>query len=170
MAKRRPPPEIDPTANVIALVKALDRSYRQNRKSDRRFLNARLNHLSSEADLREGHARDLREAEAKRLDAIRQVDTQARDTAADRALTAIQTVATNVAETAETLRKSVAETAQALQKASSDIVAAQNSRITALEKTDAERSGKGAGVGLSWQVLLGAAGLLLSIAAMFKYG
>lgn len=151
--------ESDPTQNVISLVQALALSHAALRESDIRYYEARLSHLSGELALRAAHAKEIGDIETKRLDAIRQVDVQARDTTAGRALTEIQTVAKNVAETAETLRKTT-----------SDVVLGLTVRLAALERSDAERSGKGAGVGMSWQVLLGGATLVLAIAAMFKYG
>src|SRR6476469_7647162 len=85
-------PVIDPTENVKALVEA------------------EIRHLSEMASLRAEHAKDIREIETKRLDAIRQVDVMNASSTADRALVAIQTLATQTATNAETLRALVATT------------------------------------------------------------
>lgn len=69
-------PVIDPTANVIALVEA-----GMKRQDDLREMEAR--HVREVAQLRADHERELRLAEAARLDAIRRVDVEATATAAE---------------------------------------------------------------------------------------
>jgi hypothetical protein len=70
-------------------------------------------HLEVVAGLRAEHAKELRQAEAARIDAIRSVDVGAVQQAASVQSTQAQTLATQVATSAETLRNQVAAAATA---------------------------------------------------------
>jgi len=126
---------IDPTENVKALVTAgfkrvddlleeRDRRFEANRSADQSLSNSELRRLVELAEaesrrvdeqsaMRENHAADLRDAEAKRIDAIRQVDVEARKADNERAATQATLLANNLATTAETLRNQVAAAAAA---------------------------------------------------------
>jgi hypothetical protein len=93
----------DPTKNVEELVRA-----------EGRRVDEALAHLSFVAELRDTHAKEMRTSEARRLDAIRQVDVAARTTEAERATAAIEALAKTTAANAETLRSLVTTTATAL--------------------------------------------------------
>jgi len=103
----------DPTANVIALSKAAHVRQDDLRNAHARLVHAELRALRRMASMREQHDRELREAEAKRIDAIRLVDVQAVQRAAEEQRVAAATLATQVAVSAETLRTQVATTAAA---------------------------------------------------------
>jgi len=107
---------IDPTLNVIALHEAGMQRQDDLRKSENRRIRERVHMEARIAELRAGHNRELRKAEAQRLDAIRGVDQAA--VTADRLATETRaaTLATQVALSAEAVRTQVAATAQAAQE------------------------------------------------------
>lgn len=110
-------PVIDPTANVISILEAavqrLDdvRAAELHRQDDLR--EAESIALRREAQLRSDYDEALREAESKRIDAIRAVDVGAVNRAAEVAATQAATLAAQVAQSAETLRNQVAAAATA---------------------------------------------------------
>lgn len=99
---RRGNPVVDPTKNVLDLVSAAIKRQDDLRESDNKI-----------ADLRDEHAKELRLAEAARIDAIRAVDVSAVKSAAEVQAAQANTLATQVATSAETLRTQVAATATA---------------------------------------------------------
>jgi hypothetical protein len=154
----------DPTENVKALAAADSRRNDDLRHESERYLEARINALQREVEIRDAcakelkdaesrrvneqavlqanHAQELRDAEAKRIDAIRTVDVQAVGTASARADTQAGVLATNVASLAQTLRDQVAATALAgtatLQQAVNPIL----TRLTTLETSANQAAGK----------------------------
>lgn len=128
-------PVMDPTDNVMKLVEAANR-----RQDDLR--NAESLRSREVADLRAEHAKEIREIESRRLDAIRQVDVAAAKTEADRALTAIQALATKAAIDAENIRTALNATAATIAKQTSDTVGEITTRIAALEKSNYEGQGR----------------------------
>jgi len=117
-------PVIDPTANVLQLVEAAIRRQDDLRQAEKehvaevlRLRGVQRKHdlanVKDVAALRAAHARELREAEAGRIDAIRAVDVGAVNRAAEVAATQAATLAAQVATSAETLRNQVAAAATA---------------------------------------------------------
>jgi hypothetical protein len=192
-------PVIDPTENVKALSEASTTRQDDLRAAQNTLVNEqiraikevvdiRARHTSEITQLRADHAKEIRGLESDRLDKIRQVDVLAGNTAADRALVAIQTLATVTAGNAETLRAMVASTATSIASQTDQRMAAVNERIAALEKSaytgqgkqaysdpmlaelaieikglrDSRSvgTGKGEGLSTSWMILLGAVGLI----------
>lgn len=135
-------PAIDPTENVIALVKAENKRQDDLRDAHSKFVEAEIEHVQDTAKLRSEHTKQMGEKESDRLDKIRQVDVLNASTAAAQALTAIQTLATTTTANAETLRALVTSTAAAIATQTATTVSTQNERIAALEKSSYEGAGK----------------------------
>lgn len=133
---------VDPTANVIALNDAATKRVDDLRLETDRRVNAELKHLKRVEKLRASYAKEIRELESRRLDAIRQVDVAATKTEADRALAAIQTLAATTATNAENIRNQMTNTAATIAKQTSDTVSQITERIAALEKSSYEGAGK----------------------------
>jgi hypothetical protein len=166
-AKKTPPgigvdsngaPLIDPTQNVKDLTEAANLRQDDLRELNDRRIDAEIRVLSARLDgvehrmiMRAEHAKEIRLLEADRLEKIRQVDVLAGNTAAERALVAIQTLATANTATAETLRNSAYET-----------VVQQNARIAQLEKSSYEGAGKGSGTAKLWGFIFAGTGLALA--------
>ncbi len=114
MAKRHEneshPYQQDPTENVKNLTEASTK-----RLDDLR--DAEIRHTREVNELRTGYEALLREAEAKRIDAIRAVDIAAVQRAAEVSATQASTLASQVLASAETLRNQVAATTTAGQVA-----------------------------------------------------
>jgi hypothetical protein len=137
-------PVIDPTENVIALNEAANKRQDDLREITNRHLDAKITAVEQIATLRAEHAREIRGLESDRLDKIRQVDVLAGNTAADRALIAIQTLAATTTANAETLRAMVANTATTIATQTAAAMAAVTERIGALEKSSYTGLGKSA--------------------------
>lgn len=103
----------DPTLNVIALVQAGERRQDDLRKSETRRIREQVHMEARIASLRADHARELRTAEADRLDAIRAVDVAAVSAASLVAETRASTLAAQVALSADVMRTQVGAAAQA---------------------------------------------------------
>lgn len=114
---------IDPTANVLALVAAESKRQDDLRHAEGRRVDQYLGHVKEMVILRAEFSKEMRELEARRVDANRQVDVLAAKSEAAGVLTAVQTLAV----TTEGLRTAV------------------NERIAALEKSSYTGAGKGAG-------------------------
>lgn len=136
------PPPIDPTANVIALVHAEALAAARLREADIKFNDARIVQVETLIRLHAHHQRELDAAESARLNAIRQVDREEVTKTAAQALTAIQTLAATTTTTAETLRTQVAATATATATQLATISGEINKRLSALELSSSERTGK----------------------------
>lgn len=187
-------PVIDPTANVLSLVEA----------AVKRLDDLRAAEVVRQNDLRtmmEAHAatvlritiefqQQLRDAEAKRIDAIRVVDVNAVSVASARAADQASVLAAQVQTSADALRSLVATSAAALATQQANANAEFSKRLSELERTKyegagrstvadpamaemaedlkriretgAQMAGKGEGIGVAWVVLLGI-GSLLSI-------
>jgi len=184
-------PVIDPTANVLSLVDAAVKRLDDLAEADRRSNHLEHEHVREIATLRASHEKELRDMEAFRLNAIRQVDQLAVSTAADRALQAIQALAATTASNADNLRNALASTATTIATQTTAANAAMTERIAALEKSsylgagrsgvsdpmltelmlevrklssrEDTSSGKGQGINLAWGVLIGTAGLIMTV-------
>ena len=106
----------DPTLNVIALHEAGMQRQDDLRKSENRRIRERVHMEARIAELRADHTREIRKAEAQRLDAIRGVDQAAVTASASAAETRAATLAAQVALSADAMRTQVAATAQAAQE------------------------------------------------------
>lgn len=106
-------PVIDPTKNVLDLVESAILRQDNLREFSERHLHDIINLRAEIARLRDSHSKELREAEAKRIDAIRAVDVGAVASAANVQATQATTLAAQVATSAETLRNQVAAAATA---------------------------------------------------------
>jgi hypothetical protein len=158
--------DTDPTQNVLDLVHAA-----VTRLDDLRTLESA--HIREVAEIRFTHAREMRQAEALRLDAIRAVDVGAVNRAAEVATTQAATLAAQVATSAETLRTQVAAAASAatialaaalepVQKDIADLRRAQyeaQGQKTQVVETRAGGASTGMWVGVGISVLV----LLLSV-------
>lgn len=156
-----PPPTIDPTSNVRALVdevvirmdslrEADRRREDELREAERRYAEAQLAAIREINQLRADHNRELRVAESERINAIRAVDVNAVAIATERANAQAQVLANQVQSSAETLRSLVATTA-ANQKQQYDATTAQLSdRLTTLEQQ--QYKGQGSAGQISPQV------------------
>lgn len=140
---------IDPTENVKALTEAANTRQDDLRElNDRRIdaeiriMEVQVGGLEKIAVLRAKHAKEIRDLESRRLDAIRQVDVTAVKTEAERALAAISVLATTTATNAENLRNALTATAQTIATQTANTVSQITERIAALEKSSYEGAGK----------------------------
>jgi hypothetical protein len=108
---------IDPTENVKALTEAavhrLDDLRDMETRHQDRIRVLMVGHMAEVSKLRAEYDTLLREAESKRIDAIRAVDVGAVQRAAEVSAAQAQTLAIQVATSAETLRAQVAAAATA---------------------------------------------------------
>lgn len=130
--------DVDPTTNVLQLVEAATK-----RQDDLRLAEAA--HIREVIKLRAEYDAMLRDAESKRIDAIRAVDVGAVNRAAEVATAVAQTLAAQVATSAETLRNQVtaASTAQTIALAAA--LEPIQKDIGELRKTQYEQAGQKVG-------------------------
>jgi hypothetical protein len=155
-------PVLDPTKNVLDLVEASIK-----RQDDLREMEGK--HLREILNIRAEFARELREAESARLDAIRAVDVGAVNRAAEVSATQAATLATQVATSAETLRTQVAAAATAAATALAAALEPIQKDIQDLRRAQYEVQGAKANVGetrLNLGALLGG----LSVAMVLVFG
>jgi len=126
---------VDPTENVKALSEASSARQDDLREANNKYWQSEISAMRDMMVLRADHAKEIRQLESDRLDKIRQVDVLAGNTAADRALVAIQTLATSQAAAAETLRSMVTSTATTIAAQTAQAMGAVTERIAALEKS-----------------------------------
>jgi hypothetical protein len=127
-------PLIDPTTNVLSLVAAETKRSDDLRKAESRRVDEVL-------ELRAMYAEKLSIAEAKRIDAIRSVDVGAVAIASERAAQQAAVLASQVLQSAETLRALVSTTAGQVAANLLTISSQLNDRISALEKSQYEKTG-----------------------------
>jgi hypothetical protein len=173
-------PVVDPTKNVRELVDAANR-----RQDDLREMEGE--HLREIITIRDEHAKDLRVAEAARLDAINAVNSLAVQQAAEVQDTRATALAGQVAASAEAMRSNVAATATAAATALSTALAPIITSIEQLraamwqeqgQKTQVvETQQQSANSGLWWGVAIaGVFGFLmfllaaLTLAAIITHG
>ena len=136
---------VDPTENVKDLSRADVRRQDDLRTANNKLVKAELRHLKETAELRAAHTREMRESEAKRLDAIRQIDVAARTAEADRAIRAIDALATTTKNEADKIRGQLDTTAITLAKQTSEQFDGVNRRIAELERTSYKGEGTATG-------------------------
>jgi hypothetical protein len=165
----------DPSRNVLDLVEAGNQRQDDLRVSEglhvREIINLRAEEQSSETAamqyverLRADHATELRIAEAERINAIRAVDVQAVQQAAQVQDTRATALAAQVAASAEAMRSQVAATTSAAATALATALAPITTSIEQLRQAMYEAQGqktqvvetraKGASMGMWWGVVL----------------
>lgn len=187
-------PVVDPTANVLALVEAANRRQDDLRKLNNKRIMAHIKRLDDMAELRAKHASEIAKLESDRLNAIRQVDVLAVNTAADRAAQAVATLNATTANNAETIRNAMNTTAANIAAQLANTVSAITERLAALEKLSYEGigkqrvsdpmmgelvskmekmsaalsqgAGKSEGFSAAWAILIGAVGIVGTILAV----
>lgn len=132
----------DPTANVIATIEARDRRQDDLREAEARHVRELLSARDSLFALRAEYDALLREAESKRIDAIRAVDVGAVNRAAEVSATQATTLAAQVATSAETLRTQVAAAATAAATALGAALEPLNTAIADLRRAQYEAQGQ----------------------------
>lgn len=142
--KARPstgPPK-DPTENVYALVEADAKRHDDLRKIERKLVDEKILRVEQLIQIRSDHAKEMRDAETRRVDAVRQVDVLNQSIGGDRQLVAIQTLAATSNAQAEALRATVATTATSIAASTASAMATVNERLAALELSSAKGEGK----------------------------
>lgn len=128
-------PVIDPTRNVLGYVDAAIK-----RQDDLREAESR--HVREVIAIQSEHSRQMRLAEAARIDAIRSVDVGAVNRAAEVSALQATTLAAQVATSAETLRTQAAATATAnqlaLQTLTTTFTTTMQQALTPLQEAIAE--------------------------------
>jgi hypothetical protein len=160
----------DPTENVKALQLASTQRQDDLRQLNNERINAEIRTLAVQVEglekrmiLRAEHAKEVRQLETERVNAIRQVDVLAQNTAAERALVAIQTLASQTTAERETLRNLVTTSATTLAAQNAQDLARINEAISALQKSSYEGAGKGAGAKNTVTYVVIGVGLLVSL-------
>ena len=125
----------DPTENVLNLVESSIK-----RLDD--LHSAAIRRVDDIAALREKHAKELAEAEAKRIDAIRAVDVNAVAVANEKAAGQAAVLARQVTESADALRSLVATTAATMASASERLSSQFTERLSALERAQNVSAGR----------------------------
>jgi 3-oxoacyl-ACP reductase-like protein len=144
----------DPTPNVLALVDAAVKRLDDLHSSETRRLDERLCTFMS-------HVKQLADAEAKRIDAIRAVDVAAVAVASERATQQAAVLASQVVSSAETLRTLVASTATTVATQLTNLSIALTERLTLLERSQYETKGRsGVSAPILMMIAAGAAALV----------
>lgn len=155
---------IDPTANVTALNEASNLRQDDLRDANHALTRAQIKSLRALIKLRAEHAKEINEAEsrrvdeqlalraeyaerlevaeAKRIDAIRAVDVNAVAVASQRASDQATVLATQVQQSAEALRALVATTAATVAQSQQQLATTLSTRLTTLEQSQYEGKGK----------------------------
>jgi hypothetical protein len=161
---------IDPTANVISLNEAANKRQDDLRQLNNERINAEIRVLGAQMDglekrmlLRAEHAREIRMLNDDRLENVRQVDVLASNLAAQRALTATETLAAQTTAERETLRSMVENTAKTIAAQSAENFNQMNNRLAQLERTSYEGAGKGTGTKNTVTYAIIAIGALVSL-------
>jgi hypothetical protein len=126
---------VDPSVNVRELVGLEMRRQDDLREAESRRINETLMLITA-------YEEKLRGAEAKRIDAIRAVDTSAGTLANERATQQATVLANQVVQSADTLRGVVATTAAASDIRLQQIIGPLTERLSSVEKSINEGAGK----------------------------
>jgi hypothetical protein len=133
---------LDPTVNVIAMLKAAEERQDELLEGHKNFNDAQIQYLKDMADLRSEHSTTVHRLESERLKAVRDVDVASVKTEADRAQAAIEALAKITTSNAETLRAALNNTATTIATQTSETINRIVERIAALEKSSYEGAGK----------------------------
>lgn len=136
-----PPPTVDPTTNVRALVEEVVIRMDALREADRRGQHEQIDHLKAQMELRAFYAEKLEIAEAKRIDAIRAVDVNAVAIANQRATDQAAVLAAQVQASAETLRVQLQQTAAIFKQQLDQTTQQLSDRISSVERSQYEGKG-----------------------------
>ena len=170
--QENPPPVIDPTTNVLSLVSAAGRRMDDLRAAEQRRMDdvmdlrdklrkAEARRVDDLLDMTSRHAAELREAESKRLDAIRTTDTAAMAMATERAAAQATVLARQLTDSQEAFRILVQQTAEGLRKLLDVHTDEANKRFADLEATKYTSLGRsGLSTPLLIAIALGAGGLI----------
>jgi len=174
-------PVKDPSPNVLDLVEAANQRQNDLREQEsahfREIIALRadcqkdeISALQDVERLRADHAKELRIAEAARIDAIRAVDVGAVQQAAQVQSTAAQTLAAQVSTSAETLRTQVAAAASAATIALAAALEPVQKDIADLRRAQYEAQGvkaqstESGGIGRAWiGIAVAAASVLVAV-------
>jgi hypothetical protein len=148
-------PTFDPTANVIRDAAASSTRQDDLREAYNRLVQAQIRGIEESAHTKFEWARELATLhahyaeklagkESERIDAIRKVDVEAVQTAAERANAQAAVLATQVAGTAETLRNLVSTTAAATATAQQQLISPLDNRVRTLEQAQYVGQGRSA--------------------------
>jgi hypothetical protein len=136
-------------------------------------LNLALQRIDEQMNIRAENNIQLGIAEAKRIDAIRAVDVNAVSISNERSAAQAIVLANQVASSAEALRALVAATAVQQAQQLSTLTTQLTDRLTALEKSQYENSGSGAGrrdmYGWIFGAIIGLAGVIGVLFAIFHH-
>lgn len=147
------PPVVDPTENVKALQAFGDKRQDDLRAAESGVNELRYAHIKELLTLRAEYEDKLRNAEAKRIDAIRLVDSNSISVANERAVATATALAKTVQDSAQVLSAQATKSADDLRQLVSTTAAESNrnlqqkfeditKRISALEQAGAEGIGK----------------------------
>ncbi len=125
---------VDPTKNVLTYVEAAVTRLDDLREAESRRVNEQI-------VLRAEFAKQLNEAEAKRIDAIRAVDVNAVSVATERATAQAAVLQNQVNQSAETLRSLVESKASTLATQTAQVTGQISDRLTIVEKAQNVTSG-----------------------------
>jgi len=160
----------DPSENVLALVKAavkrIDDLADERQQAFRREFDIRAEHQRAMAALRAEHAAENLKSEARRIDALRELDRVEVRTGTERHQAAVDALAKTTATMADTLRSSAENMARNIAAQSEASRKEMDARLSALEKLQAAGSGKGAGLNAAWVYLGGLVALLVGLYAL----
>lgn len=153
---------LDPSENVKALNEAANK-----RQDDLRVMES--THLREMIAMRTNYETQLSAKESERIDAIRSVDVQAVQRAAEVAAAAVQALAAQVPITADAVRTSLAQALDPIQR---DVIALRQAQYEQQGQKSATAEVR-AGSGQSWVVagivmsgVLGVLGLLVAVASV----
>lgn len=139
-------PVVDPTKNVLGLVAAETKRQDDLRIAESEHVREIIHLRADVAAIRVAHARELREAEALRIDAIRAVDVAAVQQAATVAETRATALANTVAASAEAMRSQVAAAAGAAATSLAAALVPIQERLAELTRLQYEQQGQKAQV------------------------
>jgi uncharacterized protein YkuJ len=141
---------IDPTLNVTNMLEAAVRRLDDLREASERRQDGNIetegHHVRELSAMRESHARELREKEAERIDAIRLVDVNAVARAAEVSAAQAAALAAQVALSADAMRVQVAAAAQAAQESQARYIDPIQKDIADLRRAQYEQQGQRAQV------------------------
>ena len=161
----RSEPVIDPTTNVDALVASAERRLDDLRAAEALRVDQSIACIKDVAEIRAAHARELRLAEAARIDAIRAVDVGNVQRAAEVQAAQATTLASQVVASAEALRVALAAALEPIIKDIADLRRAQYEAQGSRTQVVETRASAGASA-----VWIGAAiagvGLVLAVVAL----
>jgi len=148
----------DPSANVLLLVGNAKEYLEEMQKQTREFLEQKLQ-IAIETS-----RRDL-ETEAKRINALRAVDTEAVKVANQMAVKQAEVLANQMAENAEALRASMAKTAETLAAQLQQVTASLAERLRIVEQQQFVIAGASKGSRDMWGWVSAGVLLILSVVA-----